>query len=800
MQQEIQQKPQQEARPETRYVGHSVRRIEDRPLLTGAGRFLADLRFVDMLEAAFVRSPHAHAAIRGIDTSAARKHPGVHAVLTLTDLMPLLTSERLPLQFRTAQLPPDVTPLVLAKDEVSFVGEAVAVVIAPSRYIAEDAAALVAVDYEPLPAVADCRRALAPGAPPAHRARPSNLLVEFRQSYGDVEAAFARAPRRASISLKQHRGGAHSIEGRGALAVYDVNEDRLTLWSSTQLAHEVRAFLMTLLRLDENQLRVVAPDVGGGFGAKFVMYPEEVTLAAACLLLRRPIKWVEDRREHFLAAVQERDQYWDLEVAFDDEGRLLGVRGAMIHDEGAYTPQGINLPYNASTALPGPYILPAYQLDVRIAETNKVATMPVRGAGYPEGAFAMERLLDRIADELSLDRAEVRLRNLVPPEKMPYISPLKTRSGSPVALDSGDFLGCQQMALAAIDHAGFAERQRRARADGRYLGLGVGNGVKGTGRGPFESGTVRIGRSGRISVYTGAMPMGQGIRTALAQICAEQFGVEPDTVTVAAGDTAVIPYGQGGFASRQTITAGSAVHMAALAVREKALKVAAHLLEVSPSDLELRDGRVEIAGAPGSGLSLREVAEAVSGVPGYAMPGKFDPGLESMQSFLPTALTYGGGCHAVEVEVDIETCGVRILRHVVVNDSGRVINPMIVEGQLHGGAVHAIGNALFEWMGYDDDAQPITTTFADYVMPSATEVPMIEVTLAQFPSPLNPLGVKGVGESGCVPAAGAIISAVENALAPFKVRISEYPMTPARLFDLLQASKTALAKGNARRA
>jgi len=796
MQQELHQPPQQDAQPDTRYVGHSIRRIEDRPLLTGAGRFLADLRFADMLEAAFVRSPHAHAAIRGIDTAAALAHPGVHAVLTLPDLMPFLTNERLPLQFRTAQLPPNVTPLVLARDEVSFVGEAVAVVIAASRYIAEDAAALVAVDYEPLPAVSDCRQALAPGAPRAHRIRPSNLLAEFRQSYGDVEAAFARAPHRAKVNLKQHRGGAHSIEGRGALATYDVNEDRLTLWSSTQLAHEVRAFLMALLRLDENQLRVVAPDVGGGFGAKFVMYPEEVTLAAACLLLRRPIKWVEDRREHFLAAVQERDQYWDLEVAFDGDGRLLGVRGEMIHDEGAYTPQGINLPYNASTAVPGPYMLPAYQLDVRVAETNKVATMPVRGAGYPEGAFAMERLLDCIADELSLDRAEVRLRNLVPPEKMPYVSPLKTRSGSPVALDSGDFLGCQRRALAVIDHAGFAERQRRARAEGRYLGLGVGNGVKGTGRGPFESGTVRIGRSGRISVYTGAMPMGQGIRTALAQICAEQFGVAPDNVTVAAGDTAVIPYGQGGFASRQTITAGSAVHMAAVAVREKVLKVAAYLLEASPSDLELRDGRVEIAGAPGSGLSLREVAEAVSGVPGYSMPGKFDPGLESMQSFLPNALTYGGGCHAVEVEVDIETCGVRILRHVVVNDSGRVINPMIVEGQLHGGAVHAIGNALYEWMGYDDAAQPVTTTFADYVMPSAPEVPMIEVTLAEFPSPLNPLGVKGVGESGCVPAAGAIISALENALAPFKVRISEYPMTPARLFDLLQASRAASANGS----
>jgi aerobic carbon-monoxide dehydrogenase large subunit len=775
---------------QAKYIGKPTRRIEDRPLLTGAGRFVADLRFPDMLEAAFVRSPHAHAAIRGIDTSAARRCPGVRAVFTLADLNPLLSQDRLPLQFRTAQLPPDIAPLVLAKDEVAFVGEAVAVVIAQTRYLAEDAAALVAVDYAPLPPVSDCRQALAPGAPRAHRARGSNLLVEFRQSYGDVADAFARAPRRARISLKQHRGGAHSIEGRGAIAVYDGNEDRLTLWSSTQLAHEMRAFLMLLLRLDENQLRVVAPDVGGGFGAKFVMYPEEVTLAASCLLLRRPIKWIEDRREHFLAAIQERDQYWDLEVAFDEDGRLLGIRGEMIHDEGAYTPQGINLPYNASTALPGPYILPAYQLDVRVVETNKVATMPVRGAGYPEGAFAMERLLDRIADALDLDRAEVRRRNLVPAEKMPYVSPLKTRAGSPVALDSGDFPACQRMALETIDHAGFASRQRHARAEGRYLGLGVGNGVKGTGRGPFESGIVRIGRSGRISVYTGAMPMGQGIKTALAQICAEQFGVVPDDIVVAAGDTAVIPYGQGGFASRQTVTAGSAVHLAAMAVREKALKVAAHLLEVSVSDLELRDGRIEIAGAPGSGLTLREVAEAVSGVPGYAMPGKFEPGLESMQSFLPSALTYGGGCHAVEVEVDIETCGVRILRYVVVNDSGRIINPVIVEGQLTGGAAHGIGNALFEWMGYDEEAQPVTTTFADYLMPSATEVPRIEVKFAEFPSPLNPLGVKGVGESGCVPAAGAIISAIENALAPFGVRIAEYPVTPARLFALLASCRT----------
>jgi aerobic carbon-monoxide dehydrogenase large subunit len=770
---------------QTHTIGKSVLRLEDGPLLRGHGRFVDDLKFPGLLEAAFVRSPHAHAAIRGIDADAARRSPGVRAVFTLADLAPLLTAERLPVQFRTDQLPADVAPFVLAKDEVAFVGEAIAIVIARTRAVAEDAAALVEVDYEPLPAISDCRAAVRPGAPLAHRRKASNLLIEFTQAYGDVARAFASAPHRARVQLKQHRGGAHSMEGRGAAAVYDANEERLTLWSSTQLAHEVRAFLMRLLRLDENRIRVVAPDVGGGFGGKFVLYPEEVAVAAACLRLRRPIKWVEDRREHFCATVQERDQYWDVEVAFDGAGKVLGVRGELIHDQGAYTPQGLNLPYNTSTGVPGPYIVPAYELRVKVVETNKVATMPVRGAGYPEAAFTMERALDAIASELKLDRAEVRRSNLVPAEKMPYVTPLKTRSGSPVAYDSGDFPRCLEMAMAAIDYSGFAARQRNARVNGRYFGIGMGNGVKGTGRGPFESGIVRIGRSGRISVYTGAMPMGQGIRTALAQICAEQFAVTTDSVTVVAGDTAVIPYGQGGFASRQTVTAGSAVHLAALAVREKVLAVTAHLLETGIEDLELRDGRVEVVGAPGSGLSLREVAEAVSGVPGYSMPGKFEPGLESLQSFLPSALTYGMGCHAVEVEVDIETGQVRILRYVVVNDSGKLINPMIVEGQLVGGTAHAIGNTLYEWMRYDDGAQPLTTTFADYLLPTAPEVPNIELHFLQSPSPLNPLGVKGVGESGCVPAAGAIVAAIEDALSPFGVIIGEYPVTPAKLFALI---------------
>jgi carbon-monoxide dehydrogenase large subunit len=775
-----------------RQIGRRQLRLEDEALLKGQARFVDDLKFAGTLEAAYVRSPHAHARIAGIDAAAAKRAPGVHAVFTLDDLRPYIMDERMPLQFRSSELPDNITPFVLAKDEVSFAGEAVAIVIADNRYVAEDAAALVAVDYRPLPSVSDCRRASEPDAPHVHSARESNVLLRIRQSYGDIEGAFTRAAHHGRIALKQHRGGAHSIEGRGAAAVYDANEDRLTLWSSTQLAHEARAFLMRLLARDENGLRVVAPEVGGGFGAKFVLYPEEVAVAASCLALRCPIKWIEDRREHFLAAVQERDQYWDLEFACDGEGRIAAVRGRVIHDQGAYTPQGVNLPYNASTALPGPYIVPAYEITVDVVETNKVATMPIRGAGYPEGAFAMERILDAIARALKLDRADVRRRNLVPREKMPFTTPLKVRSGAPITLDSGDFHACLDAALEATGYDGFRRRQTRARAGGRLIGIGIGAGAKGTGRGPFESGIVRIGRSGRISVYSGAMPMGQGIKTALAQVCAEQFDVAPDEVTVVAGDTAVIPYGQGGFASRQTVTAGSAVHLAAAAVREKALEVAAHLLKTDVAALEIREGRVGLIGSndPRAGVSLREIAEAVSGVPGYAMPGGFEPGLESLKSFMPKSLTYGLGIHAVEVEVDPETAGVAILNYVVVNDCGTMVNPLIVEGQLIGGAAHGIGNALMELMAYDENAQPLTTNFADYLMPSATETPRFSLKLLEYPSPLNPLGVKGVGEAGCVPAAAAIVSAIEDALSPFGIIVDEVPLTPACLARLLQASRS----------
>lgn len=772
-----------------RTIGKRIGRTEDAALLAGTGRFLDDLPAEGALECAFVRSADAHARIDAIETEEARRAPGVVAVYTLADLAPHLASERLPLGFAPEQGDRPITPFVLAGRETCYVGEAVAVVVAEDRYLAEDAAQLVWVETTPLPAVADARAALAPGAPTVHSDADTNLIRAFGQSYGDIEGAFAGAPHTLSLSLRQHRGGAHPMEGRGVLARPDPLEDRLTVWSSTQMSHEVRAGLIKLLGLDENRLRVLAPDVGGGFGAKFLLYPEEVVVALAARLLGRPVKWVEDRREHFLASIQEREQYWDLEVAFEADGRLRGLRGHMIHDQGAYTPQGFNLAYNASTASTGIYVVPALDLSVSVAETNKVPTIPVRGAGYPQGNFAIERALDRIADRLGLCRAEIRRRNMVPPERIPYETPMKTRSGAPVRFDSGDFPAAQARALEAIDSGTLAARRREAAARGRRLGLGLANGIKGTGRGPFETGLVRVGRSGRITAFTGALAMGQGLKTAFAQIVAEQLGVEPDEVTIVAGDTATVSTGQGGFASRQTVTAGSALSLAAGKVRAKALALAAHLLEVPEDALELAEGRIRPRDGSNRSITLREAAEALAGVPGYALPGGIEPGLEAEAHFMPAGLTYAYGAHAVELEVDPETGMVELTRYVVVNDAGRLVNPTIVEGQLHGGVVHGIGNALFEHMVYDDQAQPVSTNFGEYLLPTATEVPRMELSHIESASPMNPLGVKGVGETGVLPVAPAIVSAIEDALSEWGVEIDAYPVTPQRILELIAQAR-----------
>ena len=772
-----------------RIFGQRVNRTEDASLLTGRAHFVDDIILPGTAHAVFVRSPHPHALIKSIDAAAAIGAPGVHAVFTLDDLAPHLTATRLPLSSPDPDQSPVTSPGVLAGGEVTHVGEAIAIVIADSRHQAEDAAALVAIDYELLPSVSDCRDALAPDAPPVHLGLDSNLSLKRSVQFGDCDSAFASAAHVFTERLWQHKGAAHSLECRGVLARWDALEDRLTVWSSTQVPHRVQGVLTGLLGLHDPQVRVVAPSVGGGFGPKFVMYPEDTVIALAARLLDRPVKWIEDRREYCSATVHERDQYWELEVAVDADGRLLGVRGSLIHDQGAFSQVAINLAYNAATNLSGPYRLPSYQFEYSLVLTNKITASAVRGAGYPQGNFAMERLLDRVARELGLDRAEARRRNLIGPDEMPYESPLKSRDGANIVYDSGNFRANQEQLLDLIDYAGFADRQKAARAAGRYIGIGVANYTKGTGRGPFESAIVRVGPSGRVTVTTGAAEQGQGIRMSLAQICAEALGVEADAVTVISGDTASVSIGMGTYASRQAVTAGTSVHLAATELRHKALQIGAHLLEAAAEDLELVDGAVRVRGVPDMAVPLSKIAHAVAGTPGYALPGGIEPGMESTQNFIPDGLAYCSGAQAAEVAVDVETGEVSILRYIALQDSGIRINPMIVDGQMQGGIVHGMGNALFERVHHDATGQPLTTSLDQYLLPTASSVPSIALHYDDTACTKNPLGIKGVGEGGTVPVPAVIISAVENALSPFGITIDRCPIEPMRLVELIQAAR-----------
>jgi carbon-monoxide dehydrogenase large subunit len=766
-------------------IGKSITRLEDEPLLRGRGRFIDDINIPGALHANFVRSPHPHAVIRSIDAVPALALPGVHAVLTLDDLARVMVQRRM-VRHSNSGMPLDKAWLfALADGEVSYVGEPVAMVLADDRYTAEDAAALVAVDYDVLPPVGDVRHAA--GGPPVRRELASNVITTYTVGFGDADAAFANAAYVFRQELWQHRGAAHSIETRGVIAELRPSGGGMTVHASTQKAHDLHQTLTSLMDFDHG-LRVAAPDIGGGFGAKLCVYSEDVAVVAAAKLLNRSVKWIEDRREYFTGAVHERDQYWELEVAVDADARILGVRGKVLHDTGAYTPQDPNIPYNSASTMSGPYTVAALSIEVTIAMTNKTPVSSVRGAGYPQAAFAMERLVDLVAREMNLDRAEVRRRNLIPAAKMPYRKPLKARSGATIEYDSGDYPACQAEALAAAGWSEFPQRQAAARKEGRYIGLGLSHGVKGCGRGPFESGLVRISRTGRVTVFTGASAMGQGLGTALAQVAASQLGVDAGKVTVVAGDTATVSLGLGGFASRQTVTAGSSVMLAARAIAAKAKKVASHLLEADENDLELKDGEVRVTGVPQMKVTLAEIARILQGAPGYGFPPGVEPGLEASVNHRLDALAYANGCHVAEVEVDVETGGVKILNYVALQDSGVLINPMMVDGQVHGGIAHGIGNAFYEWMGYDDGGQPVTTTFADYLLPTATEIPMLTTLYKETPSPLNPLGVKGVGEAGTIPAPAALISAVEDALSPFGVRIAQYPLPPAKLVELIRAA------------
>ncbi|NQU72259.1 MAG: xanthine dehydrogenase family protein [Rhodospirillales bacterium] len=767
--------------------GARVKRLEDPALLTGRGNFTDDIHLPGTLEAAFVRSPYAHAKINSIDTSRAAAHPGVHRVFTASDLPGDLRNARVPFQVPNPAISQPFQQRLLEDFEPCFVGEAIALVIADSRYIAEDAAELVDIDYDVLPGVSDCRAALDAASPLAHLGTDSNECAKFTVAYGDANAAFAGAAHVYQQSLWSHRGGGFAIENRAVLAKPDPIDNVLTLWSATQSPFLVKQNVADMLGWTRDSLRVIAPEVGGGFGPKTVYYVEEALIALVAKIMGRPVKWIEDRRENFLATNQERDQYWDVELATDGDGKILGFRGDMIHDSGAYMPWGIISPYISATTVPGPYVTPNFELTTRVALINKVAVTPVRGAGRPQAVFAMERLLDRAALDLGLDRADIRRRNLIQPEQMPYEVGLIARDGQPATYDSGDYPHCQLEAEKLADWDGFPARQKAARAEGRQIGIGIANYVESTGLGPFEGATVRIHPDGGIVISTGGGDSGMGHWTTLAQICADQFGVEISAIRADVGDTGKIANGVGSFASRIAVNAGNSVHLAAIAVREKAIKVASHMLEAAVEDLDIVDGKVCVNGVPDLSISLADISRAVQGMPGFALPGGVEAGLESTQYFSPTQAAYCNGTAIVELEVDVDTGQVHILNYVMAHDSGNLINPMVVDGQVRGATAHGIGNALYERLIYDDDAQPQTTTFADYLLPTAIEIPNIGVVHTESPTPMNPLGVKGAGEGGTIPAPAAIAAAIEDALSPWNVKLTATPIEPGKLVELIGA-------------
>ncbi|MBA2558544.1 MAG: xanthine dehydrogenase family protein [Propionibacteriales bacterium] len=790
----------------TKLFGQRVPRVEDPRLVSGRGRYLDDLG-PDALAAAFVRSPHAHARIASVDVTAALDVEGLVAIYTYDDLDGR-TSEPLPLLIPHPTLTHGRTPHALAKDEVNHVGEAVVMVVAADRYVAEDAAGLIAVGYDVLPVVVGVEAAR-DGHRLVHDDVPGNIAATMVQEVGDAVGAIAGSPRQGALSLSIERSASMPMEGKGVLARWDAADESLLVHTSTQTSTSVRQAIAAKLSLPVDRVEVVTPDVGGGFGVKIVHpWPEEILVPWAAIRLNRPVKWVEDRREHFISSAHERGQVHEVEFGYDDEGHLLGLSVRFWHDNGAYTPYGLIVPIITATQLLGPYKPGAYRVEFQSLYTNTVIVTPYRGAGRPQGCFVMERVMDTIARELGLDRADVRERNFIQPDEMPYDHGLIFQDGRPLRYDSGDFPATLSKLKALVGWDDFAAVRDTAAAQGRRVGIGIACYVEGTGVGPYEGGHIRVETDGSVVVSTGLTSQGQGHQTMLAQLVADELGVEMSRVRVTTGDTRRFKYAVGTFASRTAVMAGSAVVLTARKVREKALRIAADALEAAVDDLEITSGRVHVTGTAGPHIDLGTIAvlsnplryafdtaaAKATQFAGLADPSKppidegDEPGLESSAFYSPPQSTFANGMHAVIVETDPETAEITILRYCVVHDCGTVINPMIVEGQVHGGVAQGVGGALYERMAYDASGQLLNASFMDFLMPYASEVPHIEIDHLQTPSPLNPLGVKGAGEAGVIPGSAVIASAIEDAEG---IVISSMPISPSELFHLRESADPA---------
>jgi carbon-monoxide dehydrogenase large subunit len=783
------------------WVGRSIKRREDQRLLTGQGQFVADIVLPKMLHAVLVRSPLAHAHIRSVDVSAASKAPGVVHAMNAADLLALLP----PVPEGQISLPPKWTTQIqhkflnpseplLAHDKARHVGEALAIIVAETRHQAEDAAELVTLDLEELPAVVDPEAALKPDSPIVHDRYSTNLIGEFTVGRGDAAGLMAKAPHRLKRRFYHHRYAAVPMETRGVLADYDRRTDSVTIWSSTQVVHWVRREAAALLGIPEARVRCIAPDVGGGFGGKGHVYPEDMLLTFLARRLGRPVKWIEGRSEHLQSATHSRDQLHDIEVGFDGSGRILALTDDYIVDCGAWNPIGSAVAYNTAVHLTGPYKIENYAARGRVVVSNKVPNAPYRGAGRPEAAFAMERTIDLIARTLGIEPAEVRRRNIIPAGEMPYKVGMPYRDGEPIVYDSGDYPTALEKALNAVGGVeAFRARQAEARKAGRHLGLGIGFYIEGTGVGPFESAFVRVDPSGKIYISGGAAPQGQGMETIFAQITADLWKVKPDDVVVSLADTASIAIGFGTMASRSTVTLSGALFHASERLKEKVFSIAANILECAPADLELRDGGVGITGVPGKTLTLSRIARAA--MPNWTndRPPGVDAGLEETFYWQPPTVTWSYAVHVAIVEVDAETGRVRIDNYAVAHDCGNVVNPMLVEGQIHGGAVQGLGGILCEAITYDTNGQLLSGSFMDYAMPIAAEMPDFKIVHMHSPSPLNPLGVKGVGEGGAVAPPAAIANAVCDALAGLGLEINATPVRPAEIAKLARGLRPQAA-------
>jgi aerobic carbon-monoxide dehydrogenase large subunit len=776
----------------TPYLGKRVPRNEDARLLTGRALFVDDVQLPGMVHAAFLRSDYAHARLRSIDVTAARQRPGVVAVYTADDLGDYWQAG--PLLVQPPPVPGSVfhvcTQVPLARDKVRHVGEPIVMVVAESRYLAEDALADIVVDLEPLDAAVDLERALEPAAPRIHEHLDSNLAAHVHQQKGDYEAARAAADVVIARRFRYDRGASAAIENRVVAAAWDARSEQLTIWDTTQAPIPIRNGLARMLGLAESQVQVVAPFVGGGFGPKIMMfYPEEMLVPWAARKLGRSVKWTEDRLENFGATTQERGQVHDAEMALSRDGRILGVRDVFLHDTGAYDPYGLTVPLNSQCTLLGVYKVPAYDSAFSAVFTNKPIVTPVRGAGRQHGVFVMERLLDLAARELGIDRVEIRRRNLLTPDDFPHDHGIIFQDFTSLTYDSGDYLPALEQAAATIGYERFVrDDQPRLRAEGRRVGIGIVNYVEGTGIGPYEGARVTVEPSGLVRVATGVGTQGQGHFTAFAQIVADTLGVDVESVRVVTGDTREFHWGTGTFASRGAVVAGTACRAAATTVRDKALDLAEQRLGVSRNRLELAGGRVRVKSDAGEGVGLGELAARANPLRGAVTSG-VEPGLEATAYFGPDRGSTANGVHAMIVEVDPETALVRIDRYVVVHDCGHLINPTIVEGQIQGGVAHGIGNAFYEQLVFDEQGQIANASFMDYLLPLATDVPDVEMAHRETPAPGNPDGLKGVGEAGCIATGALFAQAVEDALGG-GVEILEIPLSPNRLFELMRGPGT----------